>query len=130
MEQTIMQRRFSTNWTTLCYQHQELNSKAREICINNYCQAIKEQPLPQTEFKIQGQFRNPILPNEFQELKQDYLLRFLLKGVSEIKDFSVRNCNQTLIFKGRFRVRENYGEDFIFNLENWPLGVEKLNTFE
>lgn len=123
-----MQRRFSTDQVNLCHQHQELASKTQKVCITSYCKAVLDPLEPAKKLKIKGQFQNPIKFERKKEqyLKKDYLLRFLLEGVSEIEDFNVETNNQIFIFSGLFHLRKSYGEDFILNLEHWPLGVDKL----
>ena len=127
-----MQRRFPTDRINLCHQHQELASKTQKVCISSYCKAVLDPLEPAMQLKIRGQFQNPIKAERKKEqgLKKDYLLRFLLKGVSEIEDFNVETNNQIFLFSGIFHLRKNYGEDFILNLEHWPLGVEKLSICE
>ena len=123
-----MQRRFSTDRVNLCHQHQATASKPQKVCIRSYCKAVLDPLEPARQLKIQGEFQNPIKSERKKEqaLKKDYLLRFLLKGVSEIEDFNVVTNNQISLFSGIFHLRKNYGEDFILNLDHWPLGIEKL----
>ena len=123
-----MLRRFLTERVDLCHQHQERASKTQKFCITSYCKAVLDPLEPAKQLKIKGQFQNPIKAErkKGQDLKKDYLLRFLLEGVSEIKDFTFVTNNNILLFNGIFHLRKNYGEDFILNLEHWPLGVEKL----
>ena len=46
--------------------------------------------------------------------------------VLDKKNNKIATNNQISLFSGTFHLRKNYGEDFILNLDHWPLGIEKL----
>ena len=79
-----MQRRFLTERVNLCHQHQERASKTQKFCITSYCKAVLDPLEPAKQLKIKGQFQNPIKAErkKGQDLKKDYLLRFLPASAS------------------------------------------------
>ena len=130
-----MKRRFTTNRIELCIQHHELASRAQRLCISSYCQAVKKEIVSgqSKQCKIRGEFKNPCKAkkNTLENLSKDYLLKFLLRGVANIEEFNVvEGDGANLMFTGIFHLRENHSEDYLFNLNNWPLGVEKLEIYE
>ena len=129
-----MERKFSTTRIELCNQHEELASRAQRVCLDSYCKAVKREIVPgrSNQYKIRGQFKHPVKAKNvpLENLHKDFLLKFLLKGVASIEEFDVVKDNESLIFTGRFNLRENYNEEYLFNLNNWPLGVEKLRIYE
>ena len=129
-----MERRFSTTRIELCNQHEELASRAQRLCLDSYCQAIKREIVSgqSIQCKIRGQLKNPVKTTNvtLDNLHKDFLLKFLLKGVASIEEFDVVKDNESLIFTDGFNLRENYNEEYLFNLNNWPLGVEKFRIYE
>ena len=77
--------------------------------------------------RVKGEFQNPAgLQDGDQGTFSESLERFLFKGVSQIKHFESFVENKTLVFAAEFQMRAGWGEKFLFNLTNWPLGVKRL----
>ena len=54
------------------------------------------------------------------------LKNFVVEGVIEISIISSTIKDNTVCFIIEFHIEEGIEEDYLFNLEHWPLGVSKL----
>ena len=98
-----------------------------DLYISTKCgqEQIKEEDL--IVLRVKGEYQNPAGFSEAdQSAFSESLKRFLLDGVTQIKQFESFVQNKTVLFAAEFHMRVGRGEEFLFNLENWPLGVRRL----
>lgn len=77
--------------------------------------------------KVRGEYQNPGgCSSNDQEKFLSALPRFLFAGVSNIKNFNSFMEGKTMVFTAEFELRSGKGEDWLFNLDFWPLGVRRL----
>ena len=77
--------------------------------------------------RVRGEYQNPAgYSRENEEHFSTNLARFLFEGVSKISNYKSVVEKKTVLFAAEFQMRAGWGEQFLFNLENWPLGVRRL----
>ena len=135
----MFDRKLSTNWINICKDN-ESTSGSQQKCAVLYCDLIEieaskkeiESVGDKNPLKIQGEYVSLSASSRENQhvFTSDLLLRFLVHEVSEIKNFETRRCHKKLIFWAAFITRSEKSEDFLFDLRNWPLGVQKLNFWK
>ena len=89
------------------------------------------------EVKLQGDYFNPsgFSANDIKYLTPELLMKFLISHVSCISQFEswpvisdpeAKKKKQKLMFCGLFKLKVKNCEEFLFDLKNWPLGVQNL----
>ena len=80
------------------------------------------------EIKIHGHFFNPngFSLNDKTFFTRDLLLKFLNKEVYDITEYQCDEVGRKLQFSGVFKLRSANNEDYLFDLNNWPLGVQNI----
>ena len=126
----MFDRKLSTNWINLCQDHEQRNYAVL------YCDLIEaaktEGDLVRSEsclLKIQGEYVSLFGSSKENQifLTRDLLFKFLVHEVSEIRYFETRKCHEKTKFWATFLTRSANSEEFLFDLRNWPLGVQRLN---
>ena len=72
---------------------------------------------------VRGEYQNP---GGYSREDEEHLARFLFKGVSKIRNYKSFVEKKTVLFAAEFQMRAGWGEQFLFNLAHWPLGVRRL----
>ena len=77
--------------------------------------------------RVRGEYQNPAgYSREDEEHFSTNLARFLFEGVSKISNYKSFEEKKTVLFTAEFQMRAGWGEQFLFNLVHWPLGVRRL----
>ena len=77
--------------------------------------------------RLRGEYQNPAGYSAADtEHFSTSLPRFLFEGVSEISQYKSYVEKKTVLFAAEFHLRAGWGEEFLFNLNCWPLGVRRL----
>ena len=85
---------------------------------------IKDDPVV---LSVRGEYQNPGgYSREDEKHFSINLARFLFEGVSRISNYKSFVEKKTVLFAAEFQMRAGWGEQFLFNLLHWPLGVRKL----
>ena len=128
----MFDRKLSTNWINLCQDHQHEQQRKYAVL---YCDLIEAAITESDSYresdllKIQGEYVSLFgssKQNQFL-LTSDILFKFLVHEVSEIRHFETRKCHEKMKFRATFLTRSANCEEFLFDLRNWPLGVQRLN---
>ena len=130
----MVYRKLSANWISIS-QDQERVSDQQRACAVLYCDLIesgrteRESRSGSYPVKIQGEYVSLFGSSRENQafLTQDLLLKFLVQEVSEISHFETRKCYRKSKFWATFSTRSDKSEEFLFDLKNWPLGVQRLN---
>jgi hypothetical protein len=76
---------------------------------------------------VRGEYQSPAgFSREDEEHFSTNLARFLFEGVSRISNYKSFVEKKTVLFDAEFQMRAGWGEQFLFNLVHWPLGVKRL----
>ena len=128
----MFDRKLSTNWINLSQDH-EHEPDSQRTCAVLYCDLIESAKIDKKSnresypLKIQGEYVSMCSSKQNQCLTKDILLKFLVHEVSEIIHLETRKCYRKIKFWATFSTRSDKSEDFLFDLRNWPLGVQRLN---
>lgn len=128
----MFDRKLSTNWINLSQDHEHESDSQRTYAVL-YCDLIESAKIDKKSYqescplKIQGEYVSMCSSKQNQCLTKDILLKFLVHEVSEIIHLETRKCYRKMKFWAIFLTRSDKSEDFLFDLRNWPLGVQRLN---
>ena len=89
------------------------------------------------EVKLQGDYINPsgYSADDSRYLTPELLMKFLISNVSSISQFEswsvfsdpeAKTKKQKLVFCGLFKLKNADSEEFLFDLNHWPLGVQNI----
>ena len=97
----------------------------RLISMDDQGEVLKAAPVT---VRVKGEYQNPggYSPTD-QENFSSCLPRFLFAGVSTIRNFSSFEVEKTIVFSAEFQLRPEKGDEWLFNLDFWPLGVRRLH---